>query len=274
MELLDGVKIKNIILDKIKNKVDNLDLSLAVIKVGNDKSSEVYLRQKEKMCKYLNIKFKEYIFDNDAKEEDIINLIKKLNKDKTTGIFVEMPLPKHLNELKIINTIDYRKDVDGLTKINVANLVLNDKGLIPCTPKGIITLLDYYNIDLDGKNVTILGRSNVVGKPLSTLLLNRNATVCICHSKTKNIKDYSLGADIVISALGKPKFVTKDLLKKGCIVVDVGISLVNNEIFGDVDFENVKNKVSYITPVPGGVGPMTIASLALNIYEAYLLQKD
>ncbi len=272
MEILDGKKVREEILEELKAKFKNLNLTLAVIQIGEDAASSIYIGQKEKMCNNLGINFKHYNFENDVKEEEIIDLINKLNNDETTGILLQLPIPKHLNEQRILNTIDYKKDVDGLTNANVANLVLNENGLVPCTPKGVMTILKHYNIDLNSKKVVIIGRSNLVGKPLFNLMLNENATVTLCHSKTKNLKEHTLNADIVVAAVGKPKFVTEDMISDDAVVIDVGISRVDGKVVGDVDYDNIKDKASYITPVPGGVGPMTIASLAENIYEAYLIQ--
>ena len=273
MNILDGKKLRDEIFLKLKDKVKDLNLSLAVIQVGDDEASNVYINQKKKMCENLNIQFKHYRLQESILDDEVIHLIEKLNKDDTTAILMQLPIPNHLNKQKIIDSIDYRKDVDGLTSINAGNLLLGKKGLIPCTPKGIITLLKYNNIDLKGKRVTIIGRSNLVGKPLALLMLRENATVSICHSKTKNIKDITLNSDIIISATGKNGLVKEDMIKDNAVVVDVGISKIDGKLFGDVDFEQVSRKCSYITPVPGGVGPMTIASLAENIYEAYLIQK-
>ena len=273
MNILDGKKLRDEIFLKLKDKVKDLKLSLAVIQVGDDEASNVYINQKKKMCENLNIQFKHYRLQESILDDEVIHLIEKLNKDDTTAILMQLPIPNHLNKQKIIDSIDYRKDVDGLTSINAGNLLLGKKGLIPCTPKGIITLLKYNNIDLKGKRVTIIGRSNLVGKPLALLMLRENATVSICHSKTKNIKDITLNSDIIISATGKNSLVKEDMIKDNAVVVDVGISKIDGKLFGDVDFEQVSRKCSYITPVPGGVGPMTIASLAENIYEAYLIQK-
>ena len=273
MNILDGKKLRDEIFLKLKDKVKDLKLSLAVIQVGDDEASNVYINQKKKMCENLNIQFKHYRLQESILDDEVIHLIEKLNKDDTTAILMQLPIPNHLNKQKIIDSIDYRKDVDGLTSINAGNLLLGKKGLIPCTPKGIITLSKYNNIDLKGKRVTIIGRSNLVGKPLALLMLRENATVSICHSKTKNIKDITLNSDIIISATGKNGLVKEDMIKDNAVVVDVGISKIDGKLFGDVDFEQVSRKCSYITPVPGGVGPMTIASLAENIYEAYLIQK-
>ena len=225
------------------------------------------------MCNSLNIGFKLYNFEEDVTTEEIISLIEKLNKDETTGILLQLPIPKHLDEQKILDTIDYRKDIDGLTSINTTSLYLNKPGIVPCTPKGILTILKKYHIDLEGKNVVIVGRSSIVGKPLFNAMINQNATVTLCHSKTKNLKEHTLNADIIVTDIGKPHIITKEYIKEGSIVIDAGISRLDGKVVGDVDFENVKDLTSYITPVPGGVGPMTIASLAENIVEAKELQK-
>ncbi len=272
MEILDGKKIREELLNELTER-KNDNLSLAVIQIGHDEASSIYIGQKEKMCQNLNIEFKHYNLEDNVTNDEVINLINKLNNDDTTGILLQLPIPKHLDEQRILNTIDYRKDVDGLTNANVANLALDEPGLVPCTPKGVMTLLNRYNINLEGKNAVIVGRSNLVGKPLFNLMLNKNATVTLCHSKTKNLKEHTLKADILVAAVGKPKFITKEFVKEGAVVIDVGISRVDGKVVGDVDFENVKDLTSYITPVPGGVGPMTIASLAENIFEANKLQK-
>ena len=274
MIILDGKSLKEEILNDLKNKTSNLNLSFAVIQIGDNEASNVYIRQKKKMCEYLNIKFNHYKFTEDANEDEIIILINKLNNDDTTGILMQLPIPDKFNKDKILNTIDYKKDVDGLTKTNMANLILNEKGIIPCTPKGILTLLNKYNIKVEGAKVVIIGRSNLVGKPLANLLLNNNASVTICHTKTKNLREYTLNADIVIVAAGCPFLLTADMIKDNAVVIDVGITRVGDHLCGDVDFEKVKEKASYITPVPGGVGPMTIASLASNILDAYYLKHN
>ena len=274
MVILDGKSLKEELLNDLKEKTYNLNISFAVIQIGNNEASNVYIKQKKKMCDFLNINFNHYKFDENIDENEIIALINRLNNDSTTGILVQLPIPDKFNTEKILNTIDYKKDVDGLTKKNMANLILNEKGIIPCTPKGILTLLNKYNIKIEGANVVIIGRSNLVGKPLFNLLLNNNASVSICHTKTKNIRDYTLNADIIIAAAGCPFLLTDDMVKEGCIVIDVGITRIGDHLYGDVDFDNVKKKASFISPVPGGVGPMTIASLASNILDAYYLQHN
>lgn len=272
MELLDGKKVKNEILEDLKIKISKLDLSLAVIQIGSDEASNVYINEKEKMCDYLNISFKYYQFDSNINEEDILALIDKLNSDQTTGILLQLPIPKKFNLEKLQNAIDYKKDVDGFNDKNVANLYNNRPCLVPCTAKGIITLLEYYKIDMKSKNIVIVGRSNLIGKPLFHLLLNKDATITLCHSKTPNLSYYTKKADILITGVGKKDLITKGMVKKDAIIVDAGIERADGKLYGDVSFADVKDKVSYITPVPGGIGPMTIATLATNICEAYLLQ--
>ena len=213
---------------------------------------------------------------NKTKEqlEEIIKEIESLNNDDgIDGIIVQMPLPKHLNDEEIQNTIDPLKDVDGLTYVNSGRLVQNVPGLVPCTPKGIIDILDNYNIGLEGANIVVIGRSILVGKPIAALLTNRNATVVLTHSKTKDLANITRNADIIIAAVGKANFVTEDMVKDGAVVIDVGINRLDGKLCGDVDYDNVKEKCSYITPVPGGVGPMTVYELMNNVYEAHVLRK-
>ncbi len=277
MTVLDGKKLANKIIDGLKQKIQKLDIkpSIAVILANDNPASKIYVKNKEKKALELGCNSYIYSFDENVKEDEIISLIEKLNKDKNiNAILAQLPLFKHLDEQKILNTIEPVKDVDGFTIYNTGCLAQNAKPYsIPCTPKGIIKLLKEYNIKLDGKNIVVIGRSNIVGKPLSLLLLNENATVTMAHSKTKNLKEVCLKADIIISATGQKNLIKADMIKKDAIVVDVGISRnSDNKITGDVDFENVKNKASYITPVPGGIGPMTIACLIENTYELFLKQ--
>lgn len=275
--ILDGKKLKEKKLNILKEETSKLDkkLTLCVIQVGEDTASEIYVNQKKKMADFVGFAFKHIKLKNDVSEDYLLSIIDKENKDdKTTGIIVQMPLPSHINETKIQNAIDYHKDIDGLSDINTGRLVHNRKALISCTPKGILELLKEYNIKIESKHVVIVGRSNLVGKPLVNLFLNENATVTICHSKTKNLKDYTITADILISAVGKKNLITKDMVKQNAVVIDVGITRENNKLYGDVDFDNVSNKASYITPVPGGVGPMTVTELGYNVLEAYQLRSD
>lgn len=271
MVLLDGKKVRNEKLEELKNIIKANTLCLAVIQIGNDEASNIYINEKRKMCKYLNINFKHILLPDNISMEEVINEIENLNNDKNvTGILLQLPISKHLDSKVLINKIAKDKDIDGLSDLSIANFYHNKNGIIPCTPKGILTLIDYYKINIEGKNIVIIGRSNLICKPLYHLLLNRNATVTMCHSKTANLKEFTKNADILIVAVGKPNFITEDMIKEKTIIFDCGISRTNGKVVGDVDFKSVSKKASYITPVPGGVGPMTILSLAENIYETSL----
>jgi len=242
--------------------------------VGNDPGSTVYVRNKSKACEKVGIEFEEFLFGEDTTEEKLLEVINKLNKDNTiNGILLQSPVPNHIDINKAFRTISPDKDVDGFNPINVGNLTIGEDAFISCTPYGIVKMFEEYNIELEGKNAVILGRSNIVGKPMIQCMLNKNSTVTVCHSKTRNIKEITRNADVLISAIGRPKFVTEDMVKEGAVVIDVGINrLDDGSIVGDVDFENVKEKTSYITPVPGGVGPMTIAMLLNNVVKATKIQ--
>lgn len=273
---IDGRDLKERKLNDLKFKLDNLgnQLGLAVLQVGEDEASKVYIRQKENAANSLGYTYIHKHFPSDVTQEEVINEIELLNNnDRIDGIIVQMPLPKHLNESDIQNTIDPLKDVDGLTYVNAGKLVQNVPGLIPCTPKGIIDILDNYEIGIEGANVVVIGRSILVGKPIATLLTNRNATVVLTHSKTKDLASITRNADIIIAAVGKANFVTEDMVKDGAVVIDVGINRLDGKLCGDVDYNYVKDKCSYITPVPGGVGPMTVYELMNNVYEAHVLRK-
>ena len=277
MTILDGKLISNKILDNVKEKIqkENLKLCLAIILVGNDEASKIYVRNKEKACEYVGIKCDKYLFDDNTSEEEVINLINKLNNDEeVTGIILQSPVPSHIDFDKCAGTIKYYKDVDGFTRDNIYNLYMNKEGLIPCTVKGIIRLLEEYNIEIEGKHVVIVGRGNIVGKPLINAMLNRNATVTVCHSKTKNLEDVCKTADILISAVGRPNLINKETIKEGTIIIDVGISRANNKVVGDTNFNEIKDICSYITPVPGGVGPMTVAMIMENLLIAKELKKN
>lgn len=254
--------------EELKQK--NIKSKLAVIMVGDDPASKVYVRNKSKACEDVGIEYDEYLLDKETTQKELIELIKKLNDEKNiNGILLQSPIPSNLDINEAFRTIAPEKDVDGFNPVNVGKLVLNQDTFVSCTPYGIIKMFEEYNIDLSGKNVVILGRSNIVGKPLIHCCLNKNATVTTCHSKTQNLAQKAKEADILISAIGKAHFVTADMVKENAVVIDVGINrLDNGKITGDVDFENVKEKVSYITPVPGGVGPMTIAMLMNNVIKA------
>mgnify|MGYP003290700281 CR=1 FL=1 len=254
--------------EELKNK--GISSKLAVIMVGNDPASKVYVKNKSKACEDVGIEYEEYLLGEDISQKELIDLIEKLNNDKTVnGILLQSPIPSNLDINEAFRTISPEKDVDGFNPVNVGKLVLNQYTFVSCTPYGIMKMFEEYNIDLTGKNLVILGRSNIVGKPLIHCCLNKNATVTVCHSKTQNIKEITKNADILISAIGKAHFVTADMVKENAVVIDVGINRTEDgKITGDVDFENVKEKASYITPVPGGVGPMTIAMLMNNVIKA------
>ena len=254
--------------EELKNK--QINPKLAVIMDGDDPASKVYVRNKSKVCEDVGIEYKEYLLSSNTKQKELIELIEKLNQDKRiNGILLQSPIPANLDINEAFRTISPQKDVDGFNPVNVGKLVLNQDTFVSCTPYGIMKMFEKYNIDLTGKNVVILGRSNIVGKPLMHCCLNKNATVTVCHSKTQNLAQKAKEADILISAIGKAQFVTADMVKENAVVIDVGINrLENGKITGDVDFENVKEKASYITPVPGGVGPMTIAMLMNNVIKA------
>ena len=264
---LSGKNYRNKYLPILKDEVSKLDrkLGLVVVQVGNDEASNVYVEQKGKKALEVGYNFEHKKFPEDVTNEEIIEYIKeKNNDDNVDGILVQMPLPKHLDSSLIINTISPLKDIDGLNYLNIGHMVANEPTLLPCTPKGIIALLDEYNIPLEGKNVVVIGRSLLVGKPVANLLSNRNAT---------NIEMYTRNADIVVVAIGKAGFLKEDMVKDDVVVIDVGISRIDGKLYGDVDFANVSKKASYITPVPGGVGPMTVYELMNNVYEAYKLRK-
>lgn len=274
-EIINGKKLAKEIREDLKIKCEELKEKgikpkLAVIMVGDDNASQVYVRNKSKVCDEIGIEFEEYLLDENIEQKVLLDLIEKLNKDKNIhGILLQSPIPEHLDINEAFRTIAPEKDVDGFNPLNVGKLCLNQDTFVSCTPYGIMKMFEAYNIDLTGKNVTILGRSNIVGKPLIQCCLNKNATVTVCHSKTKDLKQHTQNADVVIAAIGKSKFVTEDMIKPGAVVIDVGINRSDDgNITGDVDFENVYNKASYITPVPGGVGPMTIAMLMNNVIKA------
>lgn len=274
-ELIDGKKVSAKIRQELKQEVQNLKKNgitpkLAVIMVGEDKASRVYVKNKSNACNEIGIEYEEFLLSENIKMEELIKLIKELNnRNDVHGILLQSPIPNHLDIKEAFNNIDPKKDVDGFHPNNVGKLVIGEDSFISCTPYGIIKLLEEYGIQIEGKNAVIIGRSNIVGKPLIQCLLNKNATVTICHSKTKNIQEITKNADILIAALGKAKFVKANMVKKDAVVIDVGIN--RNELGkleGDVDFEEVKKYASYITPVPGGVGPMTIAMLMNNVVKA------
>lgn len=274
--IIDGKKIASDIKNELKEKIaelkikNNKEVTLCVIQVGADPASSIYVRNKKKVCEEIGIRSLSYELPEETSQEELIKLIQDLNqRPDVSGILVQLPLPKHIDENIIIQNISPEKDVDGFNPINVGKLSIGQKGPVPCTPAGIIQMLKRYNIPIEGKECVIVGRSNIVGKPMAMLMLRENATVTVCHSKTRNLADITRRADILIVAMGKPKFITREYVKEGAVVIDVGINRnENNKVCGDVDFDDVIDKVSAITPVPGGVGPMTIAMLMHNCYES------
>ncbi|MDQ6723160.1 MAG: bifunctional 5,10-methylenetetrahydrofolate dehydrogenase/5,10-methenyltetrahydrofolate cyclohydrolase [Thermoproteota archaeon] len=275
-KILDGVLVSQSIKDEIKNEISmlaekNIYPCLSTILIGNDPPSISYINNKQKTANSIGIKTFDYRLDDNVSQQELSDLINKLNNDKSVhGILIQLPLKKHLDKFYLLNLIDPNKDVDGLTFLNSGLLFNNKSKLIPCTPMGVMELLNYYNVDLDGATVTIVNRSNLVGKPLSSLLLEKNSTVIVCHSHTKNLAPFLQCSDIIITAVGdRNKFLlTKDLVKENSTVIDIGTSRVAGKLLGDVDFEGVKEKTAYITPVPGGVGPMTITMLLKNTVKA------
>lgn len=274
-EIIDGKGLAKKIRENLKKDVDELRKEgiipkFAVILVGEDPASKIYVRNKNKACVEIGIEYEEHVLKQDTTMEELLRLIDKLNKDKSiNGILLQSPLPQHLDINEALKQIDYKKDVDGFNPVNVGKLSLGQDCFVSCTPYGIIKMLEEYKIPIEGKNAVIIGRSNIVGKPLIQCLLSKNATVTVCHSKTQNIEEITKNSDIIIAAMGKPKFLKANMVKQRATVIDVGINrMENGKIVGDVDFEEVSKKTSYITPVPGGVGPMTIAMLMNNIVKA------
>ncbi len=274
--ILDGKKISKQIKDEIKEKVSSMSVKpkLAVVLVGDDGGSAVYVRNKKRACEYVGIESVSYELPEKTSEIQLLELVEKLNKDNTVnGILVQLPLPKHIDENKVIYAINPNKDVDCFHPYNVGMLSIGKGCMLPCTPSGIIQLIKRHNIEIEGKNCVVLGRSNIVGKPIASLLLKENGTVTIAHSKTENLEEVCQRADILVVAIGKEKFITKEYVKDGGVVIDVGIHrLDNGKLCGDVNFDDVQDKASYVTPVPGGVGVMTIAMLMENCVKAYEIQ--
>ena len=276
--ILDGKETARRVRETLKDKVkelrqNNIFPKLAVIMVGEDPASKIYVRNKSKACEELGIEYEEFLLKENTTQKQLIDLIQELNKRQDiTGILLQSPIPKHLNINEAFKAIIPEKDVDGFNPINVGKLALGQETVISCTPFGVIKLLEEYNIPIEGKNAVIIGRSNIVGKPMLHCLLNKNATVTICHSRTKNLSEITKTADILVAAIGKAKFITKDMVKPDAVVIDVGINRnEEGKVCGDVDFEEVQKIASYITPVPGGIGPMTIAMLMHNCVEAMKL---
>ncbi len=279
-KIIDGKQISLDIKNELKEKVakykeQGIEITLAVVKVGNDPASAVYVRNKEKACEYVGINSKTLALPEETTEEELLNVVKELNEDKNVnGILVQLPLPKHIDESKVLLTIDSTKDVDGFHPVNVGKMVIGEDTFLPCTPAGIIEMIKRTDIDIEGKECVVIGRSNIVGKPMAMLMLKENATVTIAHSRTKDLKEVTKRADIIVAAIGKAKFVTADYVKEGAVVIDVGMDRdENGKLCGDVDFESVSKVASAITPVPGGVGPMTVTMLLVNCLRSVELNK-
>ena len=275
MQIIDGKAVSAAVRDRIKTEVENLknvgkETGLAVIIVGNDPASKVYVSNKKKGCEQVGMNSYEYALPEETTTEELLELIEKLNGDtKIDGILCQLPLPRHIDEKTVINSIAPQKDVDAFHPVNTGHIMIGDHSFLPCTPAGIIEMLKFYNIQISGKECVVIGRSNIVGKPMAMLLLQNSGTVTVCHSKTENLSDVTRRADILVAAVGKANFVTADMVKDGAVVIDVGMNRnAEGKLCGDVDFENVKDKCSYITPVPGGVGPMTITMLLNNTLTA------
>lgn len=275
-KIINGKEIADNLKEEIRNTINNIDdkLKLVVVQVGDNPASNVYIRKKQELCQEMNIAFELKKFEN-ITEENLIQEIEKLNKNKeVTSILIQLPLPKNIDEKKVIEKIDSKKDVDGLTSKNLGKLFTNQHAIIPCTALGIMKLLEKENIDLTGKHAVIVGRSKLVGIPLMALLLQKDATVTICHSKTKNLKEETTKADILIVAIGKKEYISKEMIKENTIIIDVGINRCEDKLYGDVAFNDVYDKCQKITPVPKGVGPMTVIMLINNIVECYKIQND
>lgn len=278
--IIDGKVISAAVKERVKKGVAELNkkgitVGLAVIIVGEDPASKIYVANKKKACEALGIISEEYALPESTTEEELLALVDELNRKKSiNGILCQLPLPRHLDEKLIINSILPEKDVDAFHPANVGRIMIGDYDFVPCTPAGIMEMLAYENINPEGKNCVVIGRSNIVGKPMAMLLLHKNGTVTVCHSKTQNLKEICSKADILVAAVGKAKFVTADMVKEGAVVIDVGMNRVDGKLYGDVDYEAVKEKASAITPVPGGVGPMTIAMLMQNTLTAAKRQNN
>jgi methylenetetrahydrofolate dehydrogenase (NADP+)/methenyltetrahydrofolate cyclohydrolase len=272
MSIIDGRLISSKLKEEYREKISKLEHKpfLAMIRIGDDPASEIYVRNKGKLCGELGIPFSDIHLKSEITQEELLEQIDELNSnDEITGILVESPIPSHLNIQEVFDRILPRKDVDGLNSLNLGNLASNHPTFIPATPFGIMTLLKEYKVPIDGKRCVVVGRSNLVGRPMALCLLNANGTVTVCHSRTKNLGEITKQADILVVAIGKPQFIKADMIKDGAVVIDVGINRIpdSKKIVGDVDFENAKDKCEYITPVPGGVGPMTIISLIENLIK-------
>ncbi len=274
MSVIDGKALATQIREDLKQKVVDCEKKigrkpcLAIILVGDDYGSGIYVRNKEKACGEVGIKSIIIKMDKEVSQEEVLAMVDKLNKDDTVdGFMVQLPLPKHIDEATVVEAISYKKDADGLHTMSCGQLLQGKDGFLPCTPHGCIKLIESTGMDIAGKNAVVIGRSNIVGKPVAMLLLRKNATVTICHSKTQNLKEICLNADIIVCAIGRAHFLTGDMVKKGATVIDVGINRLDGKVTGDVDFDTVKDVAGFVTPVPGGVGPMTITMLMYNTVE-------
>ena len=279
--IIDGKEVAKRIKENLKEECSELKKQgivpkLAVIMCGNNEASKVYVRNKSRACIEVGVEYEEYFLEDNITQQELNSKIEELNSDNSiSGILLQSPIPQHLDINEAFKKINFEKDVDGFTPESIGRLTIGDDTFVSCTPYGIIKLLEYYQIEIEGKNAVIVGRSNIVGKPLIQCLLNKNATVTVCHSKTKNIEEFTKKADILIVAIGRPNYITKKMVKEGATVIDVGINrLENGKLCGDVDYENVKEKTSFITPVPGGVGPVTIAMLMNNVIKAIKIGRD
>jgi len=280
-KIIDGKLVSQSVKDSVKAEVEvlkskGIDVTLAVIIVGDDPASRVYVNNKKKACEYVGFRSLEYALPADTTQQELMALVEELNnRDDVNGILCQLPLPKHLDEKAVIEAISYKKDVDAFHAVNVGKIMIGDYDFLPCTPAGVMEMLSYYDIDVTGKNCVVIGRSNIVGKPMAMLLLHKNGTVTITHSRTVDLKNVTNKADVLVAAIGKAKFVGADMVKDGAVVIDVGMNRdENGKLCGDVDFDAVAPKCSFITPVPGGVGPMTIAVLMKNTLKACKLQNN
>lgn len=282
MQIIDGKKVSANVKESVRLETEKLvseygvTPGLAVVIVGDDPASRVYVNNKKKACELVGFKSEEYALPAETTQDELLRLVDTLNnKPDINGILVQLPLPKHLDDKAVIERISPQKDVDAFHAVNVGKIMLGEYDFLPCTPAGVMEMLHQYEIPVEGKECVVIGRSNIVGKPMGMLLLHENGTVTICHSRTKNLKEVCKRADILVAAVGKAKFVTADMVKENAVVIDVGMNRdENGKLCGDVDFENVKDKCSYITPVPGGVGPMTIATLMKNTIKACKIQNN
>ncbi len=278
-QIMDGKLVSQSVKDRIRDLVAKLkeqgkEITLAVIIVGDDPASRVYVNNKKKACEYVGFRSLEYALPASTTQEELIALIRELNdREDVNGILCQLPVPKHIDDKAVIAAIDVKKDVDAFSSVNVGQIMIGDYDFLPCTPAGVMEMLHYYDISVEGKNCVVIGRSNIVGKPMAMLLLHENGTVTMTHSRTKDLASFTKNADILVAAVGRAKFVTDDMVKDGAVVIDVGMNRdENGKLCGDVDYNSVKEKCSYITPVPGGVGPMTIAMLMQNTLKAFEIQ--